>query len=501
MEISKKILLTSLILLQFANAKFTITGQKQLLTDSEGYYRVFHGANVAYKIPPYLPPIIDHFDSKLSFSNEDAIQLKNWGMNIVRLTFYWEGVEPKRGEYSQEYIDSMKKIVKICEENDIQVVLDLHQDAASRYYCGEGIPDWAVERREDFPKPLTLKMENDEQGYPSIDSCLQTVFPNFYWSFGVQRLFQDLYDNKRGIGTAFADMWYKIASEFKDFDIVVGYEIINEPWVGDLYEKPSRFLFGGDENLYPLYKLVHDRIREVDQKSIVFFENSLTDAFTLSLKKAPADEEYKDRLMHSYHLYCSPKGDPSSKWLCNAALYGQDFSFGLMRNMWGVGGFLSEFGAVSGDPGAGLDSMEYLLDLAGNKFHSWTYWQFKYYNDYTTAARPSEREGFYDENGNVLTEKVKLLTRPYAHKICGEPVSTHWKNGVYEFRFKADKKCKEQTTHFYLSEDLHFSNGYDFQVHGCEGCQLEREGEKHWFKLDHTKAVLNGEIKVKITAK
>lgn len=500
MEISKNVLLI-LIFTSLVQAKFLVSGPKKLFRDPEGYYRILHGANIAYKIAPYLPPIIDHYDPKLSFSNQDAIQLKNWGMNIVRLTFYWEGVEPKKGEYSAEYIASLKKIVEICQKHDIQVILDLHQDANSRYYCGEGIPDWAVERRDDFPKPLNLEMEFDDNGYPTIKSCLQTVFPNFYWSYGVQILFQDLYDNKRGIQDSFVDMWGEIAKNFKDYDNVIGYEIINEPWVGNLYEKPSRLLFGGDENLYPFYKRVHDKIREIDQKSIVFFENSLTDSVTLSLKKAPAAEKYKDRLMHSYHLYCSPKGDPGSNWWCNAMLKGQDFSFGLMRKMWNVGGFLSEFGAISGVPGPGIDTTNYVLDLAAIKFHSWTYWQYKYYNDYTTAARPSEREGYFDEDGNVQTDKVKMLARPYAHKICGEPQSTSWKDGVLSLEFKANKHCTRQTTHFYLSEEFHFLNGFKFEISGCEGCELEREAEKHWFFVDHSKAEVDGLVNIKITQK
>lgn len=493
-----------LLLLTTTSQKLVISGPKKLLKDTEGYYRVFHGANIAYKIPPYLPPIIDHYDPKLSFTHQDAAQLKSWGMNVIRLTFYWEGVEPKRGEYSKDYINSMKRIVEICLEEGIQVILDLHQDAASRYYCGEGIPDWAVERREgDFPKPLGLKMEFDEQGYPTLDSCLQTVFGSFYLSYGVERLFQDLYDDKRGLRTSFVNMWYKIASEFKDYENLIGYEIINEPWVGNIYEKPTRILFGGDENLYPLYKLVHDKIREIDQDSIVFFETATTDVVTFSLKKLPADEQFKDKLVHSYHLYCAKTGDPKSEFLCNSWLFAQDLSGRAMRRMWGVGGFMTEFGAVSGAKGAGLGSMDYLLDIVGRRFHSWTYWQYKYYNDYTTAARPSEQEGFFFENGEPQVDKLKVLARPYAHKICGEPLDTSWKNGVFEFSFRADQRCKEQSSHFFVSEEFHFINGFDVEVTGCEndGCGVVREEGKNWWKLEHQNAKVGGVVKVKITKK
>jgi len=52
-------------------------------------------------------------------------------------------------------------------------------------------------------------------------------------------------------------------------------------------------------------------------------------------------------------------------------------------------------------------------------FRSWTYWQFKYYHDITTAANPGTTESFYDEYGNLQVNKVKALSRPYAYAICG----------------------------------------------------------------------------------
>lgn len=44
----------------------------------------FHGVNVVYKSPPYLP-IMDHFDANLSFSKEDMELLNELGQNVIRL--------------------------------------------------------------------------------------------------------------------------------------------------------------------------------------------------------------------------------------------------------------------------------------------------------------------------------------------------------------------------------------------------------------------------------
>lgn len=55
-------------------------------------------------------------------------------------------------------------------------------------------------------------------------------------------------------------------------------------------------------------------------------------------------------------------------------------------------------------------------------FRSWTYWQFKYFDDITTAANPGTTESFYDNDGKLQETKVKALARPYAYAICGRPV-------------------------------------------------------------------------------
>ena len=52
--------------------------------DNNGRTRIFHGVNAVYKLPPYVPDT-DKFDAANSLNEQDAINLKNWGFNIVRL--------------------------------------------------------------------------------------------------------------------------------------------------------------------------------------------------------------------------------------------------------------------------------------------------------------------------------------------------------------------------------------------------------------------------------
>ena len=43
-----------------------------------------------------------------------------------------------------------------------------YQDAFSRRFCGNGVPDWVPQPPEfNFPYPMEVEYEVDENGYPS----------------------------------------------------------------------------------------------------------------------------------------------------------------------------------------------------------------------------------------------------------------------------------------------------------------------------------------------
>ena len=470
-------LFISLILI-LANSKLLVDQQLNLPIDEDNYIRVFHGMNVSFKKPPYFPPIKDSFDFSNSFSREDTKLFKQWGFNVIRLSFFWEGVEPKKGEYSQDYLNEMKRIIEICAENDIYVLLDLHQDAANRQFCGEGMPDWAVEKKK-FPHPLLFKFDYDQDGYPTYESCQKRIFGIYYMTEGVQTAFQNLYDNKNGIQDTFSRMWQKVASETKNYKNLFGYELINEPFIGNIFEKPSRLIDGGMTNMHPFYTNVIKKINEVDQENLILFEvsNSLEAEHIV-----PGEAKDKKRIMHSYHIYCGGKTDPKYDYICDKDYSKADNHYISLRKKWGgLSSFLTEFGAIPGHPGADISTTDFLLNLTEEKFNSWAYWQYKYYEDYTTAARPQEAEGLWDGKGNIIQPKLDLLVRPYAYKICGTPIEHIYKHN-YQFRMKAGRKCKEQKTFFYI----HKSN-IDYTVKNCKDCVFYKTSN-NYYVLEHSQA-------------
>lgn len=130
-----------------------------LFVDQYGRYAVFHGVNAIQKLFPFYPKL-DHFDSNYSLADMDLYNLKGWGLNVIRLHVAWEGVEPKKGVYNYTYIEKLREVIQKCNKYGIYVILDSHQDLFNRQFCGEGFPDWAVERG-NFPFPLKIDLDYD----------------------------------------------------------------------------------------------------------------------------------------------------------------------------------------------------------------------------------------------------------------------------------------------------------------------------------------------------
>lgn len=485
-----------------ALAKIRVDPVSKSLVDSAGHTYLFHGVNVGYKVAPFAPPNIDTFNYDNSFCDVDAQNLRNWGVNFVRLTFYWEAVEPVRGQFDLAYLARLRQITDLCQKYGIYVLLDLHQDVASRKTCGEGMPDWAVKDYDTlltkFPAPMyNLKIEYGPDGYPTKESCLENLFASYYNTYAVQDSYQRLYTNEDGIGDEFRKMWKLVASKFVDAENVIGYEIINEPYVGNTFQHPGILI--KDQFLLPFYQSVNAAIREVDQETIIFYEYPLTDYLLRSFHGTPGGPEYADRQILSFHVYGLPEGDPTDAFATDFAcgfLYDRSISFMKSEN---IAGFLTEFGAISGQTSPGLQNIQYVLNKADENLHSWAYWQFKYYEDYTTAARPSKWEGFYDDQGNLIKAKVAEMARPFIQKSSLKIVSMKFEPLLKEFHATLAKTANSPSTHveLYINEEFHFTDGVTCKLGNCPGCRFGRVlGEsKHRFFLDHT-ASPQGELKI-----
>lgn len=70
----------------------------------------------------------------------------------------------------------------------------------------------------------------------------------------------------------------------------------------------------------------------------------------------------------------------------------------------GVPLFLTEFGACSGSPTC-IREMDKTLTIADSYGLSWTYYQFKGFDDYSTQYGQAANLGMYDEDGDLDESK------------------------------------------------------------------------------------------------
>jgi len=227
-----------------------------------------------------------------------------------------------------------------------------------------------------------------------------------------------------------AQYWATVAAHFKDSPYVIGYDIINEPPPGNVWEHIGYAIDTAKferEHLQPFYQNMMRVIYEQDPNHIIFFEPVVSSIMPAGFDKGgpgaalgiPAEKQG-----YSWHLYCltiDENGDPvQPKVLCDA----QDTFWYDQRNAsgtnLGVTQVITEFGALPDDePSRELLAKQ--LELMSADGHSWLYWQYKTFSDITTVFGEvgDHNEGFFNKDGSVQTEKVKLLSHPYPAVVAG----------------------------------------------------------------------------------
>ena len=216
--------------------------------------------------------------------------------------------------------------------------------------------------------------------------------------------------------------------------------------------------------LEPFYKIINNVIREVDNTTNILFEPVTWNSGSSGFTEGPGGNEYNDKQMLSYHMYCPLiTSSERRRILC---MKEQKYYFNKRMDdidRLGCGGFMTEFGAV--DNGTyGIDILNYTTDLADTHFQSWTYWQYKYFDD-LVACQECYNQSLYSESGQLELNKVRALSRTYAQKIAGKPINMFYNTTDSSFRlvYSINSSIKEPTV-VYINEQLNYKNGYNLHV-------------------------------------
>lgn len=289
-----------LYILQSSEVNCQFTRKENVFIDNKtGRANVFHGVNAIFKTTPFLP-ITDKFDPFNGLNEDDIPYFQKWGFNFIRLGLLWEAHETGPDQWDSNYINEIEKIVNMLGKSGIYTLIDAHQDAGARLFCGEGIPGHygegvptncdhtpigAFAQKAGICKSIKdFPISYDKDGYPIPSTCQKTDFGEYYTSPEVVTLFTRLYTNwqhpkmKTGMIDQFAKHWNLVAKKFVDNPYVVGYDLLNEPMIGGLYDDLAASISGENDKhmLMPMYQKLSKAIREVDNNKIIMFEGSLT---------------------------------------------------------------------------------------------------------------------------------------------------------------------------------------------------------------------------------
>lgn len=187
-----------------------ITVRNNKFVDNHGRQVILNGINVVNKSKEQGYLISE--DSTL------YSKLRSWGFNTIRFGIIWAGLEPEPGVYNEEYLKEIDQHIRWAADNDIFVVLDMHQDLYSVLY-GSGAPRWATLHESKYHK--TGDVWSDTY---FMSEAVQTSFDNFWTNA--------LASDSIGLQDHYAQLWQHIAKRYANNPTVIGYDLMNEPFAG-----------------------------------------------------------------------------------------------------------------------------------------------------------------------------------------------------------------------------------------------------------------------------
>jgi cellulase (glycosyl hydrolase family 5) len=195
----------------------------------------------------------------------EAVGLSSsWGFNSIRLQITWanlEATQPTKGKdgklehhYNQAYVKAIDDVVNGFATKGIASIIEMNQVRWSPAFhqiplpsggelCGTGMPTWL------YPPSLTL---ND-----------------------IVQVEKDFFAGKDGVRTMFIDAWEYLAERYRKNSMVIGADMLNEPYDILVTSYPS----GTDErpkdlDLKGFYEKVGSAIHKINPNWLLIFEEN-----------------------------------------------------------------------------------------------------------------------------------------------------------------------------------------------------------------------------------
>lgn len=195
----------------------------------------------------------DTYRSNFMTAADVAMFRNEFGVNMVRFPFNYRDLSPENnpGAYRANGFADMDKVIRWCASNDIYVILDMHS-------C----PGGASSEPSGDPEYL-LDIYNDAE-HRWEEHAIGCLWETNLWGYTYKTGRTPESNAQRT-----ADLWKYIASYYRNEDHIIGYEVINEPflpntqWSWEVGLDPTN-------QMRETFKHVTGAIREVDDRHIVF---------------------------------------------------------------------------------------------------------------------------------------------------------------------------------------------------------------------------------------
>ncbi len=310
----------------------------------DGTQIILRGAN--------LDPLLNRANAFATYSTF-LTTAKSMGFNVVRLPILWAELEPRLGEISTRYVDLIRRIVRLAEELEIYVVVDMHQ------YEMDGFPSWAVDKFGD-PRDSAQVFWND--------SLMQSKL---------------------------AHVWMTLASDLKEEKAIFAYDLLNEPYGGTIpWDRFARIV-------RDFYSYLIFEVRRVDPKHTILFEPIDVCACTAVFGNQVPLRPQGTNLVFSPHLYVRGSARDLAFYVNGV----QD----LAVKKWSLPLWVGEFGGVDVQL-ADQNSMNRLnttLNLFAQNKLGWAYWVI---TQTGMGPQPVDAHGRASSLlSNMLTNAVNLI--------------------------------------------------------------------------------------------
>ena len=195
----------------------------------------------------------DTYRSNFMTEADVAMFRNEFGINMVRFPFNYRDLSPENnpGAYNKKGFADMDKVLRWCAENNIAVILDMHSCPGGASSEPSGDPEFIC----DVWNSTDNRWE---------EHAIAGLWETNTWGY--------MYKTGRtpeSNAQRTADLWKYIADRYKNEENIVGYELINEPF---LPNKQWSWQVGEDptQQMRQTFIKVTEAVREVDPHHIVF---------------------------------------------------------------------------------------------------------------------------------------------------------------------------------------------------------------------------------------